>query len=348
MTQQVGVAIIGSGYWGVNHVRVFNELPDARVVAICDQNYERLQEVGRRFQQVTLTTELDDVLQMPGVDAVVVCTGATSHYAIARRSLLAGKHVLVEKPLTTGVAEGEELVELAAMRGLILMVGHTFLYNAGVRKIKEYISLGDVGQVYYLYATRTNLGPIRTDVSALWDLAPHDISIFNYLLDSLPVWVSAVGMRVLRNSRDDVGFISLGYPNGVVGHIHVSWANPNKVREVVVVGSNERIVFDDISTTERVRVFEKGVTSVEREASSFGEHQLLMRDGAIIIPKIEASEPLKNECAHFLECVLTGCQPLTSGREGVEVVQVMEAIDRSVAAHGAPVVLEYRHRQLVS
>ena len=345
---KVNIAVVGCGRVARTHLQAIGELRDIfHLSAVVDADEQRAKEYAREFQ-TSYYTSLDQLYKDKTIQAVVVCLPHHLHMPVAVESMTAGKHVLVEKPLTTGVAEGEELVELAAMRGLILMVGHTFLYNAGVRKIKEYISLGDVGQVYYLYATRTNLGPIRTDVSALWDLAPHDISIFNYLLDSLPVWVSAVGMRVLRNSRDDVGFISLGYPNGVVGHIHVSWANPNKVREVVVVGSNERIVFDDISTTERVRVFEKGVTSVEREASSFGEHQLLMRDGAIIIPKIEASEPLKNECAHFLECVLTGCQPLTSGREGVEVVQVMEAIDRSVAAHGAPVVLEYRHRQLVS
>lgn len=342
MSQRIGVAVVGSGYWGVNHIRVFHELPGAHLHAICDQNTERLHEIGRRFQPAVLTGNLDDVLRMPGVDAVVVCTGATSHYAITRRCLLANKHVLVEKPLTTRAAEAEELGDLAAARNLVLMVGHTFLYNAGVRKIKEYISSGDIGRVYYMYATRTNLGPIRTDVSALWDLAPHDISIFNYLLDSTPTWVSAVGARVLRNGRDDVGFISLGYASGVVGHIHVSWANPNKVREIVVVGSNERIVFDDISATERVRVFEKGVASIEHEASSFGEHQLLMRDGDIISPKIEASEPLKNECVHFLECVSCNRPPLTGAREGIDVVRVMEAIDRSLAARGTPVELESR------
>jgi predicted dehydrogenase len=341
MADQIGVAVIGGGYWGVNHIRVFNELPEARLVVICDQHQERLRELGRRFQPVALTSEIDEVLSMRGVGAVVVCTGAASHYAITRRCLLAGKHVLVEKPLTTRSTEAEELIELAAARDRVLMVGHTFVYNPAVRKIKEYVSSGNVGRIYYLYATRTNLGPIRTDVSALWDLAPHDISIFGYLLDDSPNWVSAVGVRMLQNQYADAGFISLGYAGGVVGHIHVSWATPNKVREIVVVGSNERIVFDDINPTERVRVFEKGVACVEQEASSFGEHQLLIRDGDIVSPKIEASEPLKNECYHFLDCIAAGRQPLTGGGAGLEVVRVMEAIDRSLAMNGAPVELAH-------
>jgi predicted dehydrogenase len=231
------------------------------------------------------------------------------------------------------------LINLAQSRGLILMVGHTFLYNPGVTKVKEYIGRGDLGRVYYLYARRTNLGPIRRDVNALWDLAPHDISIFNYLLDSVPEWASAVGAKVLRNCREDVGFISLGYPNDITAHIHVSWADPNKVREVVVVGSNKRIVFSDINTLEQVRVFEKGIAPVaaESEISSYGEYQLQIRDGDIISPRIEVSEPLKNQCVHFLECVAQGSRPLTDGWAGQAVVRVMEAIDRSIERKGAPV-----------
>ncbi|MCB0214358.1 MAG: gfo/Idh/MocA family oxidoreductase, partial [Anaerolineae bacterium] len=194
-----------------------------------------------------------------------------------------------------------------------------------------------LGQIYYLYARRTNLGPIRRDVNALWDLAPHDISIFNYLLDSVPEWVSAVGVKALGNCREDVGFISLGYPNGVVGHIHVSWADPNKVREVVVVGSDRRIVFDDLNALERVKIFEKGITSTSGEATSFGEFQFMIRDGDIISPRVEVNEPLKTQCIHFLECVAHNFIPFTSGQAGKEVVQVMEAIDLSLQYHGVPI-----------
>lgn len=342
---QIGVAIIGCGYWGVNYVRVMNELPGSRVVVLCDQRMDRLQEIGRRFPGAILTTDISEALQTDGVDAVIVCTEANSHYDIVLGCLTAGKHVLVEKPITTKPDDAEGLINLAQAEGLTLMVGHTFLYNPGVRKVKDYIQQGDLGRVYYLYSRRTNLGPIRHDVNALWDLAPHDVSIFNYLLDSTPDWVSAVGAKVLRNSREDVGFVSLRYPNGIVGNIHVSWADPNKVREVVVVGSNSRVVFSDVNVAEQVRVFKKGVEPVETqsEASSYGEYQLQMRDGDIVSPRIEASEPLKNQCNHFLECIATGGQPLTDGRGGQAVVRVIEAIDRSLERNGAPVEVAQSH-----
>jgi predicted dehydrogenase len=339
---KLGIAIIGCGYWGVNHVRVFSELPETDVVMVCDQLPERIAEIGRRFPGVPASTSLDDVLANPDVDAVVVCTGATTHFEVTRRCLEADKHVLVEKPITTSSAEADILIDLAEHRKRLLMVGHTFLYNPAIHLVQDYIREARIGQVYYLYAQRTNLGPIRRDVNALWDLAPHDISIFNFLLGSSPEWASAVGVKALRNCREDVGFVALGYPNGIVGHIHVSWADPNKVRQIVVVGSQERIVFDDVNSAERVRVFEKGVTPVVEEPTSFGEYQLLMRDGDIISPRIEVSEPLKNECRHFIQCLLDGSRPLTGAREGQEVVEVMEAIDRSIELQGAPVMVKER------
>jgi len=338
-TAPLGVAVLGCGYWGVNYVRVMSELPGVRVVAVCDERIARLHEIGKRFPHAYLTPTLEDALQTDGVEAVVVCTGAQTHHDVTSRCLAAGKHVLVEKPVTTTSLDADALIESAAQRDLTLMVGHTFLYNAGVRKVKEYLTNGAVGQVYYLYARRTSLGPIRQDVNALWDLAPHDVSIFNHLLGMQPEWVSAVGAKVLRNSREDVGFISLGYPGGIVGHIHVSWADPNKTREVVVVGSNKRIVFNDLDALEQVRVFDKGVEHVPVEASTYGEHTFLLRDGDIVSPAIEVSEPLKNQCMHFVECVVNGETPATDGPAGRDVVQVMEAIDRSLELRGAPVAV---------
>jgi predicted dehydrogenase len=332
----VGIAVVGCGYWGMNYVRIFNELPDSRVVAVCDQRPDRLQEVARRFPGVYLASQVNDATSQPGVDAIVVCTEATTHFDITRRLLLARKHVLVEKPLTTSVPEAEELIETAEAKSAILMVGHTFVFNSGVRKVKEYIQHGE-GRVYYMYARRTNLGPIRRDVNALWDLAPHDVAIFNYLLDSTPEWVSAVGGKVLRNCREDVGFISLGYPGNILGHIHVSWADPDKAREVVVVKGDSRIVFNDLNGVEQVRVFEKGVTTLEPEPLNYGEYRFQIRDGDIISPRIEASEPLKNECRHFLECVRLGQQPVSGGIEGREVVRVLEAVNRSIQRKGLQV-----------
>jgi predicted dehydrogenase len=340
---KVGVAVLGCGYWGVNYVRVFSELANARVVVICDARPERLEEVGSRFPAAALTTDIADALRRDDVQAVVVGTEASTHYEITRQCLAADKHVLVEKPLATSVAQAQALVSLAEAQGLTLMVGHTFLYNTGIRKVKEYIAQGKIGRLYYLYARRTNLGPIRRDVNAVWDLATHDVSIFNFLLNARPAWVSAVGCRVLRNGREDVGFISIGYPNDIVGHIHVSWTDPSKVREVVVVGSDMRIVFDDVNTVEQVRVFEKGVACTEAEASTYGEYHLLVRNGDIISPRIDISEPLKNQCSHFLECITEGKHPLTNAWDGLAVVQVMDAIDRSMTLKGAPVEIEWEN-----
>jgi len=338
-TKKLGIAVVGCGYWGMNYVRIFNELVDSRVVAVCDQSADRLKEVSRRFPGIYLTTQVDDAALQPGVDAVVVCTEATTHFNVTRRLLLAGKHILVEKPLTTVASESDKLIDLAEANSAVLMVGHTFIFNSGIRKVKEIMQEGD-GRVYYLYARRTNLGPIRRDVNALWDLAPHDIAIFNYLLGSPPEWVSAVGGKVLRNCRDDVGFISLGYPDNVLAHVHVSWADPDKAREVVVVKSDKRIVFDDLNGAEQVRVFEKGVSPVEQEPLNYGEFRFEIRDGDIISPRIEPAEPLKNQCRHFLECVRTGKRPISSGADGRDVVRVLEAVNRSIESKGLQVEVE--------
>ena len=338
-TKPMGVAVIGCGYWGMNYVRIFNELTESRVVAVCEQRPDRLKEVARRFPDVYLTTQVEDLISQPDVQGVVVCTEATSHFNVTRRLLLAGKHVLVEKPLTTTSTHAEKLIELAESRSATLMVGHTFIFNAGVRKVKEYVEQ-ETGRVYYLYARRTNLGPIRRDVNALWDLAPHDIAIFNYLLDSTPEWVSAIGGKVLGNCRDDVGFVSLGYPGNVLGHVHVSWADPDKAREVVVVKSDRRIVFNDLNGPEQVRVFEKGVSPVDEEPLNYGESRFQIRDGDIISPRIEPVEPLKNQCRHFLECIRTGKRPMSNGIHGRDVVRVLEAINRSIERKGMQVPVE--------
>jgi predicted dehydrogenase len=340
MTHNLGVAVIGCGYWGVNYVRILNELPGVTVTAICEQRAERLGEIRQRFPETPVFSSLEQVLAMPEVEAVVICTGATTHFEIACQAIAAGKHLLIEKPLTTKPADAAELVKLAQRQGVKLMVGHTFLYNPAVHLVKEHVQQADLGEIYYLYSCRTNLGPIRHDVNALWDLAPHDVSIFNYLLDSTPRWVSAVGAKVLKNHREDVGFISLGYDNNIIGHIHVSWADPNKVRELVVVGSKQRIVFNDMNTMERVKIFEKGISPVQPEAASFGEFQYLMRDGDIISPHVAASEPLKNQCRHFVDCIVNDQHPQTDGQDGLAVVRVMTAIEQSIQQRGAPVFID--------
>jgi len=339
---QIGIGIIGCGYWGINYVRIFSELPNSQMVRACDLNEERLDRLRQRFPLVEGCSTTRQLLDDPRIGAVVVATPSSTHYEIAKECLLHNKHVLVEKPFVMEIEEGEELIDLAQERNKVLMVGHTFLYNPGIQKMKECIWDNDFGEIYYLHAARTNLGPIRTDVSVLWDLVPHDLSIFGNLLGVQPTWITAVGAKLLRNGREDVGFVTLAYPSGVVGHIHVSWAHPNKVREVVVVGSKKRIVFNDLDNLERVRIFEKGVSPSKADVNSYGEFRFLMRDGDIISPKVEASEPLKNQCAHFLDCIAKGVMPLSDGQNGLDVVRVLVAIDESVKRNGAPVEVQRR------
>lgn len=333
------LAVIGCGYWGINYVRVLTEVHDVDLVAICEPRAERLREVSARFPGAVPVSELDDLLARDDIDAVVVATSATTHDTVARRCLEAGLHVLVEKPIATRAVDGDQLVRIADERGVVLMVGHTFLYNPAVQQLKAYVDDGSLGRIYYLYARRTNLGPVRHDVNALWDLAPHDVSIFNHLLGAAPEWVSATGAGLLRSDLEDVGFVTLGYPGGIVGNIHVSWIDPNKVRELVVVGSSRRVVFDDISATEPIRIFEKGVRRDDDSDEAAAGFPLQIRDGDIVSPKIVPSEPLKNQVRHFLDCVRSGSRPLTPGEDGVVVVEVMEAIARSLTQRGAPVAL---------
>jgi predicted dehydrogenase len=335
--QPVRLALIGFGYWGPNYARVLSDLPGAELTAICDQRPDRLAVVRQRYRAVAACETIDQLFARDDVDAVVIATPASSHEALVRTALNHGRHVLVEKPMALHAAGGEALCDLAEVTGRLLMVGYTFLYNAGVRKMKEVMAPELFGQPYYLHATRTNLGPIRQDVNAPWDLAPHDIAIFNYLLGEQPLWASAIGTRVLKTNREDIAFATLGYANDVIGNIHVSWADPNKVREVVAVGSRRRVVFDDLNDVERVRVYERGVSAGEATSDSFGEFKLLVRDGDIISPKVEPSEPLKNQCADFINAIATGQAPRSSGRFGIGIIRTLVAIEASMHTRGAAV-----------
>ena len=331
---QVGVGIVGCGYWGKNYVRVFSELPQARVIQACDAVSERLELIETSFPAVKTGMSLDVLLSSEYVDAVIVATPAGDHYSTVRACLSAGKHVLVEKPLALTIEECEKLIQLSKKRNRILMTGHTFLYNAGVRKMKACIADASFGHMYYLHATRTNLGPIRHDVNVAWDLATHDVAIFNYLLNNLPHEVCGHGARVLGNNKEDVLFVTLRYAENIIANIHVSWVDPNKVRQVVAVSSQKRIVFDDLRTIDRVRIFDKGVSAQPQDTDGFGEFRLVVHDGDIISPKIEPSEPLKNQCIHFLDCIKASKSPLTDGQNGLDVVRVMTAVEESLRQNG--------------
>jgi predicted dehydrogenase len=340
VTQPIRLALVGYGYWGPNYARVLNELPGTRLTVVCDPRRERLEHVNRRYPGVDTCRDTDDLLQRVDLDAVVIATPASTHQSLVTQALESGRHVLVEKPMALDVAGCEALCRLAKSTKRVLMVGYTFLYNAGIRKMKECMASDAFGQTYYLHATRTNLGPIRDDVNAIWDLAPHDIAIFNYLLDQQPQWVSALGTCVLRNTREDIGFVTLGYADGVLGNIHVSWADPNKVREVVAVGSFRRVVFNDLNDSERVRFFERGVSvTAQQFADSYGEFKLLLRDGDIISPRIEPSEPLKNQCNDFIAAIGSGRAPLADCDAAAAVVRTLVAIEASMREHGRTVAV---------
>lgn len=340
------IAVIGSGYWGKNYVRLFSELATTEVVAVCDQDRIQLQKVAERMPGVMLTTRVQDVLESDNVDAVVVATPATQHYEVTLQCLQANKHVLLEKPMTIYEEEARHLIAVADARQLILMVGHIYLYNSAIQRLKTYIDSGAMGELYYLYSQRTNLGPIRHDVNALWDLAPHDISIMNHLMGTDPLWVSAVGHKALRNGREDVGFIVLGYPNDVIGQLHVSWVDPDKVRQVVAVGSQMRIICNDLNPQEPLRIYEKGVVPVdEPDTSDYAKHQFTIRNGDIISPNVTISEPLRNQCLHFVDCVQRGVRPISDGHNGLSVVSVMQAIARSVSQYGTPVEVQGEHNE---
>jgi predicted dehydrogenase len=277
-----------------------------------------------------------EILRNVAIDAVIISTPASTHYELGRMSLESGRHVLLEKPMALQVEHCERLEELAERKKKVLMVGHTFLYNASIRKMKEVMNCTDFGRTYYLHATRTNLGPIRQDVSVMWDLASHDVSIFDYLLEQKPLWVSAIGSKVLKNSLEDVAFITLGYPDGVIANIHVSWADPDKAREVVAVGSRRRVVCDDLSTLESVRIFEKGVSLGEPPPETYGEFKLLVRDGDILSPKVQASEPLKAQLVDFVGAIREQRRPFSDAATGTQVVRTLVAAEASMKVRGAP------------
>lgn len=333
----IRVAAIGVGYWGPNLVNNFHNHQQSEVKTVCDRDEKRLAQVSQRFPDIATTRDMNDVMNDPDVDAVVIATPTGTHYEIVKAALEAGKHVLVEKPITADIATAEELCELAEQNSRTLMVGHVFVYNAAAQRVKEYLNAGELGRVYYISMVRTNLGPIRVDVNAAWDLASHDISIANYWLDSEPVSAAAVGGSWINQGVEDTVFATLRYPNEVLVNLHVSWLSPRKNRDITVVGDHRMLTFDDMSITEPLRIFDKQVsdeTSEGHYVDSFASFRMSVRDGDVRIPKVAGGEPLRNECNHFIESIESGKPPLTGGPEGASVVRVLEAISRSVANHG--------------
>jgi len=333
----IRVAVVGAGHWGPNLIRNFHDNPRSEVLWVVDRDPARLEEVRARFANVRVSSEPAEAFRDGRVDAVVVSTPTITHYEIVKAALAAGKHVLVEKPIATEARHAEELWEIALRASRVLMVGHVFLYNVAVQEVKRYLEAGELGRVYYASMVRTNLGPIRMDVNAAWDLASHDVAIVNYWLGSEPVSATAYGGAWLNPGIEDAIFATLRYADGVLAHLHASWLHPRKARDVTVVGDRRMLTFDDLSLTEPLRIYDKQVTEARTRPAfidTFASFRASVRDGDIIIPRITPGEPLKAECDHFLECIASGKQPLTGGGEALAVVRVLEAIERSLRRDG--------------
>lgn len=334
-TDNVGLAVVGLGYWGPNLLRNAWEIEGAHVLYACDRDPRALEPVAHRYPSVELTDDFECVLSDDAVDAVLIATPVSTHYRLARAALQAGKHVFVEKPLAEHSEEGAELNALADHNGLVLMPGHTFLYSPPVRKVKELLVAGEVGELFFGTFSRVNLGIHQSDVSVVRDLAPHDFSILLYWLGE-PTFVRAIGRDSVGSGQLDVAFIDMGLANGALVHFELSWLAPTKLRRTVLVGSGKMVVYED-SSTEQVRVFDRGVEMLEPQ--SFGEYQLSYRSGDVLTPRLDADEPLRVELGDFVGAIREGREPVSNKDLGLKVVELIEAAELSLEWNGAPVAL---------
>lgn len=337
--RKINIGIIGCGYWGPNFVRNFSNLKGVLVKYVCDLNPVRLLHIKQLYPEIITTRNYLDILKDKEINAVVVATTANSHYKIVKEALAYNKNILVEKPIAMDIEGAKELINIAKRKKNVLMVGHTFKFNPSVVKLRRFIKSSLFGNIYYIYSRRTNLGPLRKDVNVIWDLSPHDISILNFILGARPLDVSAQGAKYLDHNLEDVSFISLNYPKHILAHIHVSWLDPKKTREIVVVGSKKMAIFDDMNQESPISIYDKSVMrkKFKQDYDSFGEFQMIIKDGKVYHPKINKQEPLRLECGHFIDCLRKNQTPLTDGDDGVEVLRVLLAIDKSLRNDGAKV-----------
>ena len=338
MKKPVTVGIVGFGYWGPNLVRNFRSIADCQLQTVCDLSAKRLEQMHSLYPNVAGEADFNVLVNDPGIDAIVIATSARTHYSMAKACLSAGKHVLIEKPMACATSECEELIALAKQQGKVVMVGHTFLYSAAVRKIKEIVDNRDLGDLRYIAARRLNLGLFQKDINVTWDLAPHDISIILHIMQELPQSVNCRGGASITSGIEDMTSMSLQFTKERSAIIHSSWHDPRKVREMTIVGSKRMIVYDDVAPLEKIKVYD---VRVERPPhyNSFAEFQYAYHYGDTYSPYIKHDEPLRAECQHFVDCIQNGSTPLTSGATGLEVVRILEASSESLRRQGAPVTL---------
>jgi len=325
------VGVIGCGYWGPNLIRNLTENRKCSSVTICDPNELNLERARQRFPHLRCIRDVDELLSDRSIEAILVATPVSTHYPLAMASLQSGRHTFVEKPLASSTREAESLIRVSENTGAVLMVGHTFEFSPPVVRIKEIIESGSLGDIYYISAIRVNLGIHQRDVSVVWDLAPHDLSMLFYWLDEAPSAVAMMGGAYVQPTISDVAFINLQFASGTIANIQVSWLSPSKLRQTTIVGSQKMLIYDDTNAVERVKVYDRGVEF--KDPQTFNEYTLTYRTGDIVSPHIPATEPLQVEVDHFLECAMTGARPRTDGLSGLRVVRVLEAIERSGRNH---------------
>jgi predicted dehydrogenase len=334
----IGIGVAGYGYWGPNLVRNFMEASNSAVVAVCDLRTQRLEELQYRYPAVKATNNYSELLEDPSVEAIAIATPVSSHFALALQALKADKHVLVEKPLTASSEQAVQLVEEAASRKRVLMVDHTFVYTGAVRKIQELIAAGELGDIYYYDSMRVNLGLFQHDMNVLWDLAVHDLAILDYVLPSKPVAISATGISHISGQPENVAYMTLFFANQQIAHLHVNWLAPVKVRQTLIGGSEKMIVYDDIEPSEKIKIYDKGV-SVSQKPEALYEMLVSYRSGDMWAPKLDTTEALRTEAAHFIDCIENNKQPETDGHTGLRVVRLLEAAEASLRERGRLVEL---------
>ncbi|MBM3307517.1 MAG: Gfo/Idh/MocA family oxidoreductase [Candidatus Eisenbacteria bacterium] len=334
----VDLALLGVGAWGKNLLRTFLRLRNATLRTVCDPDLSRCHAALNGARGVEVSADAESVLSDPSIAAVAIASSARTHFDLARRAILSGKDVFVEKPMTLSVADAEELVRLAEAEHRVLMVGHLLIYHPAVEKMKQLVTSGEVGKVYYLYSQRLNLGRIRTDENALWSFAPHDISVALHVLGDAPVEVAARGAAYIQPGIEDVAFLHMRFRDDRLAQVHVSWLDPHKVRRTTLVGSEKMVVFDDAEPSEKIRIYDRGV---DLNGTCVGySDSFTLRFGEVTAPVIDMVEPLKAECAHFIDCVEARTKPRTDGRDGLRVVRVLDAAERSLRNGGLPVPIE--------
>jgi predicted dehydrogenase len=330
----INVAVIGYGYWGPNLVRNFLENPATSVSYVCDLDQSRLGILKSKNPHIKTTTNYRDVLKDDNVHLLAISTPVSTHYKLARDALRAGKHVLIEKPMTSSVSQAERLVELAEKNNLILFVDHTFVYTGAVKNIRALISSGKIGDLYYFDSVRVNLGLFQHDINVIWDLAPHDFSVMDYLVSEKPAFVSATGAGRVNGKIEDIAYVSVKFPNGLIAHFHVNWMSPVKIRRIIIGGSKKMIVFDDLSPDEKVKVYDKGVTLLDAPKDKIYKNLVQYRIGDMYSPRIEGAEALKVEVAHIVDCIKDKKKPLADGEAGLRVVRLLDAAQRSLKKGG--------------